>query len=100
MLANAPMLHGTIGVMTEAGELLDCVKKHLYYGKPLDDTNAKEEIGDILWYLAQICNAKSWSMEEIMQANIDKLRARYPEKFTEDNAINRDLDAERQALEA
>lgn len=44
--------HGIIGMMTEAGELLDQMKKHWFYGRELDVVNIKEELGDILWYAA------------------------------------------------
>jgi NTP pyrophosphatase (non-canonical NTP hydrolase) len=50
------MLHGLIGLCTESGELLDAMKKHLYYGKELDTVNMLEEIGDLCWYLAIICD--------------------------------------------
>ena len=93
------LMHGAIGVATEAGELLDAIKKHVWYGKPLDWTNIAEECGDLCWYIALICNAGDFSMAEIMERNIAKLRVRYPEKFTEEAALHRDLDAERKVLE-
>lgn len=96
---NIQLLHGLIGVVTEAGELFDAFKKHVFYGKPLDIVNVKEEIGDLMWYLAIILDYLGISLEEIMVQNNAKLRARYPEKFTEDKALNRDLDAERLVLE-
>lgn len=46
------ILHGAIGMMTEAGEILDIFKKHIFYGKPVDVAHLKEEIGDFFWYLA------------------------------------------------
>lgn len=93
------ILHGAIGISTEAGELLDAIKKHIYYGKKLDLINVKEEIGDIFWYTALICSRLNVSFEEIMRTNIEKLKARYPNKFTEDKAINRDIERERSILE-
>lgn len=93
------ILHGCIGIATESGELLDALKKNLFYGKPLDTVNIKEELGDVMWYVAILCRELDLSMEEILQTNIDKLKARYPEKFTEHNAINRDLGKERNILE-
>jgi len=91
--------HGAIGIATEAGELLDALKKHLYYQRGLDIVNVREELGDVLWYVALVCNAIGVDMGQVMEANIDKLRQRYPEKFTPQLALNRDLDAERKALE-
>ena len=93
------MLHAAMGLATEAGEFLDVYKKKLFYNKKADFVNLDEEIGDILWYVAIYLNARGITFEQIMQQNIDKLRARYPEKFTSEHAINRDLDAEREALE-
>lgn len=93
------LLHASMGLVTEAGEFQDMLKKHVYYGKELDTVNLKEEIGDILWYCAIALNALDSSFEEVMETNINKLKARYPEKFTSDKAINRDLAKERKILE-
>lgn len=92
-------LHMVIGISTEAGELLDAYKKHFAYGKDLDVVNVGEEIADIMWYVSNLCRMKGIDLEEMMQRNIDKLKARYPEKFTQENALNRDLDNERNILE-
>ncbi len=93
------LLHASMGLSTEAAEFTDALKKHIFYGKELDTVNLKEEIGDILWYAAIALEALDSSFEEVMQTNIDKLAARYPDKFTEESAINRDLDTERKILE-
>jgi len=79
-------LHGIIGISTEAGELLDAVKKGLFYGHAPDMENIREEIGDIMWYIMAIVRAEGWDLEEIMQENIDKLRLRYPEQFTKEHS--------------
>lgn len=92
------LLHGLLGVCTEAGELQDQVKKHLVYGKDFDPTNILEECGDLLWYIALALDATGFTMEECMKRNIAKLRARYPEGFTEAAALTRDLEKERDAL--
>lgn len=94
---NEDLLHATMGAATEAGELLDAVKKHLFYGKPLDMINLQEEVGDILWYLAVLCEWSGTTLEEQMEHNINKLRIRYPEKFDANKALNRDVVAELQA---
>lgn len=93
------ILHGAIGCGTEAGELLDAVKRYIFYGKPIDRTNIIEELGDIEWYMAIIRDVLNVSQEEVQQLNISKLQKRFPEKFTEADAIDRDLQAERDALE-
>jgi NTP pyrophosphatase (non-canonical NTP hydrolase) len=91
--------HAGYGFATEAGEFLDALKKHKFYGKPLDQTNMAEEVGDLLWYAAIACDALGLDMSSVMATNIAKLKARFPEKFTEAAANNRDLDAERKVLE-
>jgi NTP pyrophosphatase (non-canonical NTP hydrolase) len=93
------LLHASMGLVTESGEFQDALKKHIFYGKELDTVNLKEEIGDVLWYCAIALEALGTDFETVMQTNIDKLKARYPEKFTEDSANNRDLETERQILE-
>lgn len=93
------LLHAAIGLSTEAGELLDALKKHIFYGKELDITNIKEELGDSLWYTAEGVDACGSTLEEVMITNIRKLRSRYPDRFKEHDAINRDLNKEREILE-
>lgn len=93
------LLHAGIGLATEAGELLDALKKHIFYGKPLDVVNIKEEVGDLFWYLAVGCDEIDGDFEDIMETNIAKLKARYGEKFSEHRATNRDLNTEREILE-
>lgn len=97
---NVRLLHAAMGMSTESAELLDALKKHIFYGKPLDITNLKEEIGDIMWYIAIACDTMGFDLTQIMSDNIEKLRKRYPEKFSEDNAINRDTDNELKHMEA
>lgn len=96
---NYDILHAAMGLVTEAGEFMDAFKKALFYGKNPDYIDLDEEIGDILWYVAIYLNARGLTFEQVMQQNIDKLRVRYPEKFTSEQAVNRDLNAEREALE-
>jgi peptidoglycan hydrolase CwlO-like protein len=68
-------------------------------GKPLDAVHFQEEVGDSNWYNGIAAAALGKTVTEIEQQNIDKLTARYPEKFTTFLAENRDLAAERKALE-
>ena len=91
--------HAGMGLVTESAEFVDMLKKHLYYGKPLDEVNLKEEISDLLWYSALALRALGSDFESVMQTNIAKLKARYPDKFTEEKAITRDLETERKILE-
>ena len=92
------LLHGAIGLCTEAGEIQDTLKKHLFYAADLDENNLIEECGDVLWYLAEILNALKIPLQKVMQANISKLAVRYPEKFDSEMAIVRDAQAEMEAV--
>ena len=94
------LLHAGMGLCTESGEFMDMLKRHLFYGKPLDYVNAREELGDMAWYTALAIDVIRTSIHEVMTVNINKLKLRYPEKFSEVNAIERDLVAERELLEA
>lgn len=98
-LVTPDILHGALGIVTEAGEIADAVKKSIFYGKPFDLVNLQEEIGDCFWYLAILAKEAGLSFEAIMEQNIAKLKARYPDKFTEHHALNRDLEHERNVLE-
>ena len=92
--------HMVYGMLTELGELADSYKKHYAYGKHLDLVNVMEEMGDIMWYWAGMCTITGINASNTLQVNIDKLKARYPEKFDESLAINRDLDQERRILDS
>lgn len=105
VLAGIPqpirLFHAALGLSTEVGEFNDMLKKWIYYQQELDQTNLEEELGDILWYVALACNALEVSLEDVMEKNIAKLKARYPGKYTDFLAAeeNRDRDAERKSLE-
>ena len=97
---NIRLLHAGLGLLTEAEEFLQPVLKSILEGVDLDKTNLKEELGDSQWYGAIACDALGTTFEAEQERNIAKLTARYPEKFTEDKAINRDLATERGILES
>ena len=92
-------LHMILGIVTEAGELADIFKKNTAYRKEIDWINVQEELGDILFYMAAFCRINKLDFDRILETNINKLRVRYPEKFSEDHANNRDLQKEREILE-
>lgn len=96
---NQKLLHAVIGLSTESGELLDQIKKVIFYGKELDRTNIKEEIGDLMWYMAILLRELDLNLEDILEININKLKARYGDKFNSESALNRNLDIEREILE-
>lgn len=94
------LLHSMLGIASEAGEFVDPFKRSLHYGKKIDAVNLDEEIGDLLWYISIYCEARGTTIETLAERNIRKLMVRYPDKFTEQDALNRDLDSERKELEA
>lgn len=97
---NADIVHGIIGCVTEAGEMMDALKKTIFYGKEFDVVNLKEEMGDIMWYLALLCGVLGTTFEEIQELNIKKLHSRYKyKKFTVPECADRDLKKEREILE-
>lgn len=82
--------HAATGIVGEAGELIDAIKKHVIYNKELDIKNVIEELGDIEFYMEQLRQALNITREETIQANLDKLNVRYAEgKFTDKQAQNR-----------
>lgn len=99
IFTNTRLIHAVMGMVTEVGELADVLKKHFFYGKPPDGAHMDEEVGDLMWYVALYCNARGVKLTDILAANNRKLRTRYPEKFTEYDALNRDPDKEAAALD-
>ena len=97
-LRTIRLLHASLGLVTEAAELADMLKKSIFYGRDIDRVNAREEVGDVMWYVGVAVDVMQTTMREIMQTNIDKLRTRFPDKFTEHHANKRDLDAEHKIL--
>lgn len=95
------LLHSIIGLMGEIGELATALENHVWYGKPFDRVDFKEEFGDLAWYLAEGTTALDYPLDHVLRSNSEKLRARFPEKFEEVLAAeeNRDRAKEREILE-
>ena len=91
--------HAAHGMVTEAAEFMDQLKKHVFYNKKLDEVNLAEEIGDQLYYITVALDALGLDIQKVMDKNAAKLNARYAKGFTEDAAINRDKLLERKILE-
>ena len=75
------LLTAAVGLSAESGEFTEIVKKIIFQGKPYNEDNVyhmKRELGDICWYLAQACMALNTSFDEIIEMNVEKLKARYP----------------------
>ncbi len=80
---------GLLGLNGEVRELTDLYKKHLFQGHPFETIKVIEELGDILWYLAEIATALEIELNFIADANITKLKKRYPNGFETNKSINR-----------
>mgnify|MGYP003290714156 CR=1 FL=1 len=83
------VLNGVLGLAGECGECCDIVKKNRFQGHDLDKEHLKDELGDVLWYIAETCSGLGITLEECAQYNLDKLHARYPGGFSKDKSINR-----------
>ena len=87
------LLTAALGLTAESGEFTEVVKKIILQGKPYNDENKfhmKRELGDICWYLAQACMALDTTFDEVIEMNVDKLKARYPGgEFDVHNSENR-----------
>jgi len=75
------LLTAALGICAEGGEFTEVVKKIIFQGKPVNEDNIfhmKRELGDIMWYVAQACMALDTDFNEIVEMNVEKLKARYP----------------------
>jgi len=86
---EAHLVHMAMGVSGEAGELLDCIKKHAIYKKPIDMNNLIEELGDLEFYMEGIRQALGVKREDTIEANVMKLSIRYPKKYSNKHAQER-----------
>lgn len=80
--------HALHGMVSEVGELNGIYQKY-YQGHHAELGHVQKELGDLLWFIAEYCTVMHWNLEDIMQMNIDKLRARFPEGFEEERSLNR-----------
>lgn len=84
------LLHMTCGVSGEAGELLDAIKKHVFYRLPLDMENVVEELGDIEFYLEGLRQQLGLTREQTLVANVNKLSKRYATlSYSDKQAVER-----------
>ena len=86
------VLTAALGIWAEGGEFTEVVKKCIFQGKPMDDDaqyHMKRELGDLCWYIAQACIALGISFEDVLNTNIQKLEARYPDGFEAFRSENR-----------
>ena len=88
----ALLMTSSIGLASEGGEFSEIVKKVLFQGKTMDQSvrfHMERELGDILWYLSNACNALNINIQQVMEENERKIRARYPEGFSVSRSENR-----------
>jgi NTP pyrophosphatase (non-canonical NTP hydrolase) len=84
--SHADLIHMVMGIVGEAGELLDAVKKHTMYGQPLNVENVVEELGDLEYYMEGFRQAIGWTRRDILDANVAKLSQRYPKSYSDADA--------------
>lgn len=78
-----------LGLAGEAGEVADTVKKGIFHQHGLDREKMKKELGDVCWYLAALCTKLNLDLGEVMAANIDKLKVRYPDGYNSEDSVAR-----------
>lgn len=82
------LMHLSLGITTEVGEVLDHLKKYMIYGKPLDFTKIQDELGDLEFYLEGLRQALGITREQCMETTSQKLQKRYKGRYTDTSAIN------------
>ena len=80
--------HALFGLAAECGEILSVFQKQLQ-GHMVSRSKVKEELGDLLWFCAELADAMGVSLDTVAGSNIGKLRARYPEGFSEERSVHR-----------
>ena len=90
LTARELLLNSALGLCGESGEVADLLKKYHFQGHNLDLDHVAKELGDIAWYLAVGAYSIGYDLETILQMNVDKLKARYPDGFSTDRSLHRD----------
>ena len=83
------LINAALGLCGESGEVADIIKKATFQGHELDVEHVAKELGDVAWYLAVGARAIGYDLETILQMNVDKLRARYPDGFSAEKSLHR-----------
>lgn len=86
---HAEAINYALGMVCEAGEVGDIIKKWGFHEHEFDKDELVKEIGDTMWYMANLCKVFDISMEEVAKKNITKLKKRYPRGFDVEDSINR-----------
>lgn len=88
------LVNCALGCAGESGEFADTVKKIAFHGHPLDEharTHMLNELGDQLWYITVAADALNATLDDVAACNVAKLRKRYPEGFSAERSLNRDM---------
>ncbi len=88
--SDSLLLNGVMGLCGESGECIDIVKKTMFQGHTLDREHLAEELGDVAWYLAVTAEGLGYTLESILQRNVDKLAKRYPDGFETKRSVHRE----------
>ncbi|MBE5809460.1 MAG: nucleotide pyrophosphohydrolase [Clostridiales bacterium] len=86
------LMNALMGLCGESGEAIDIMKKHLYQGHELDRDKLIKELGDVAWYLAEAATGLDIDLSEVLQRNLDKLHARYPQGFDTQRSQHREAE--------
>lgn len=87
--SDSNLIHMALGIAGEAGELVDAIKKHVIYGKPLDWENVTEELGDLEFYMTGLRQMLGLSRAHVLANNVSKLQFRYGDSYSDAAAIAR-----------
>lgn len=82
------LCHALHGLAGEVGEIHSIFQKTLQ-GHTFTADDLKKEIGDLLWFIAELCTVNDFEMQDVAQGNIDKLKERYPDGFSEERSVHR-----------
>ena len=83
------LLMATLGLAGESGEIVDIIKKVIFHGHNLDKNILDKEIGDTLWYIAELCSTLDLNLNLVAINNLEKLHSRYGDSFSSEKSINR-----------
>lgn len=87
------IINGALGLCGEAGEVADLIKKGLMQGHGIDRARVLEEMGDVMWYLAELAEWMNADLKDVAKGNVEKLRRRFPDEegFSAERSINREV---------
>lgn len=86
------LINMCLGLSGETGEVIDIIKKTIYHGHKLSKKHLMEELGDVCWYITNLASLTGIDLENIFEYNIKKLEKRYPNGFSSERSINREID--------